>query len=109
MAELITVKASRTDGRVVLYEAHPDHPTGEAWVGGNGREVQVALTPAVQRKLNTGEMVEVQAKAEPPITGYDEMTAAQVLELMPAMSADEWAAVLAYEAAHKARKTILDA
>ena len=60
MAELIKVRAARDDGRVVLYEVHPDHPNGEAWVSGNGRVVEVAETPTVLRKLASGELVKVE-------------------------------------------------
>src|SRR4029078_9553749 len=63
MADKIKVKAKRTDRRVVLFETHPDHPNGEAWVAGNGREVEVSLTPTVQRLLTSGELVQVNEAA----------------------------------------------
>jgi hypothetical protein len=67
MANLIWVQPGRDDGRVALYEAHRDHPNGEAWVAGSpgdlGVPVQVALTPAVERKLASGGLVEVEKPA----------------------------------------------
>ena len=68
MAELIWVKPGNDDGRVALFETHKDHPDGEVFVA--GPPVAVALTPLVERKLKSGELVEVKAptaiKAPPP-------------------------------------------
>lgn len=44
-----------------------------------------------------------------PIDGYDSLTAADVIGLLGGLSDDEKAAILAYEAANKARKTVLEA
>lgn len=56
-AQLIWVQSGRGDGRVALYEQHPDHPGGEAFVAQT--PVQVARTPAVERKLAAGDLAEV--------------------------------------------------
>lgn len=44
-----------------------------------------------------------------PIAGYDELTASQVAGRLVGLSAGELDAVAAYEAAHRARKTVLAA
>lgn len=61
MAKLIWVQPGKDDGRVALFETHADHPNGEAWVAVTGQAVQVALTPMVERKLKSGDLVEVDA------------------------------------------------
>ena len=61
MAEIIHVRAARDDRRVVLNEAHPDHPGGEAWVVGDGRVVAVAHTAEVALRLQRGDLVVVSA------------------------------------------------
>ena len=71
MSELILVQPGRDDDRVALHEQHKDHPGGEAWVANQGQTVQVARTPLVERKLISGELVEVaapkaEAKSPPP-------------------------------------------
>lgn len=48
--------------RVALYEAHPDHPSGEAFVAG-GVAVEVAETGEVLRALSEGRIVK-STKAE---------------------------------------------
>jgi hypothetical protein len=88
MAELIWVQPGRDDGRVALYEAHRDHPNGEAWVAGSpgdlGVPVQVALTPAVERKLASGDLVEVDAPAPPVKAKPKRKTKAEVDALVKA-------------------------
>lgn len=59
MTKLIWVQPGKSDGRVALFESHPDHPGGEAFVA--GPPVQVALTAMVDRKLAFGELIEVDA------------------------------------------------
>lgn len=67
MADLITVEATREDGRVALWEKHPDHPDGEVFVaGGNGRH-EVARTPAVLRALAEGRLIEHPKFIGPPV------------------------------------------
>ncbi len=58
MAELILVKAANPE-RVALWERHADHPDNEVYVAGE-EAVLVALTPAVQRKLDQGVLVRVE-------------------------------------------------
>jgi hypothetical protein len=62
--KIITVKAAKEDGRVALFEAHPDNVTddnkdGEVFVVGDGKEWKVARTPTVEQKLRDGILVEV--------------------------------------------------
>jgi hypothetical protein len=45
--------------------------------------------------------------AELPIPGYDALSASQVVQRLVGLSADELAAVHAYEATHRQRRTIL--
>lgn len=63
MAELILVK-SADPNRVALWERHEDHPDKEVFVSGR-HVVEVALTPAVQRKLDQGVLVLVEPEAPP--------------------------------------------
>jgi len=59
MTELITVSAARQDGRVALWERHPDHPGGEVFVAADSGRVRVARTPAVLAALAAGRLVAV--------------------------------------------------
>jgi len=61
---LITVRAARQDGRVALWERHPDHPEGEIFVASGGGPVRAARTPLVLRALADGALRE-QAPAPP--------------------------------------------
>src|SRR5512142_1698451 len=60
MAQLIWVASGRTDGRVVLWERHPAHPNGEAFVADQAPH-QVAETAEVLTRLGTGQLVRVEA------------------------------------------------
>lgn len=62
MAKLITVHG--LGDRVALWERHPSHPGGEAFVAGS-KPVQVAATPQVSRLIRAGVLVEVEPKPEP--------------------------------------------
>lgn len=53
---LIHVQATRDDRRVALSETSKAHPGGEAFVAGDGRIVQVALTPEVSRRIAQGDL-----------------------------------------------------
>lgn len=56
--EVIVVEAAQEDGRVALWEKHPDHPGGEVYItAGSGRH-KVARTPAVLRALAEGKLIE---------------------------------------------------
>lgn len=118
MTELITVMAAKVDGRVVLWETNPDHPGGEAFLAGDGRAAQVALTPRVQARLETGELIRVQTgepkPADPspvvlPIADYNTLSATAIVELLAGLTDEERATVREYEAANKKRKTVLEA
>lgn len=119
MANTITVMAAQVNGKVVLWEVHPEHPNGEIFISGDGQSVEVALTPAIQQRLNDRRLVRVEV-AEPdppdesvglvePLPGYDAMTAAAVVELVSTLTDEQRSAVLAYETAHKNRATVLKA
>jgi hypothetical protein len=52
--------------RVALYDAHSDHPEGEAFVAGS-KPVEVAKTPEVLRAMSEGRIEQVsksEAKSE---------------------------------------------
>jgi hypothetical protein len=55
----------KASGMVVLFERHPAHPDGEAFIGGDGPAVEVAKTPAVMAKLDAGDLEEAEAPAPP--------------------------------------------
>lgn len=56
---VVTVKGAGDDNKVVLWERHPDHPTGEIFVSNDGKPRQVALTKEVKRRLQAGHLVGV--------------------------------------------------
>ncbi len=60
-AERITVKSGRTDGRVALWERHPDHPNGEVFVA-TDTPIEVARTLDVEAALRAGDLVEVKGR-----------------------------------------------
>lgn len=127
MTEQIKVMPARNDGQVVLWEVHPDHPNGEVWIVGDGTSCTVAITQRVRRLLNDNKLIRVQSTdvadevvqvtdavedgTEPsePFAGYDNMTAAQIVEAVTVLDDDGRATVLAYESAHKNRATVLKA
>lgn len=83
MADLITVMAASINGKVVLWEVHPEHPHGEVYISGDGRSVQVAQTPAVQAHLTRGDLVQVvvASKQVPPDDEPPPPTGAPVTKL----------------------------
>jgi hypothetical protein len=64
--ETITVRAAANDGRVVLWEQRPGHP--DLWIAGDGRAVDVPLTPAVQAAIARGVLVVVASEVGPAPT-----------------------------------------
>lgn len=60
--------AKETEGKVVLWERHVDHPDGEALVSQDGKAHQVAETAAVKRLIGEGvlERVNWNSKADGP-------------------------------------------
>lgn len=134
MTELITVMAAKANDRVVIWEVNPDHPNGEVFIAGDGRSVQAALTPAIQRKLDAGELIKVTVAGDetkpptgdnepiiddtlpkvtindgPPFDGYDALSATAVVERLAGLTDAEKETVRVYEIAHKNRKTVLEA
>jgi len=59
---MIRVKSGLPDNRVALWERHPDHPGGEVFIAGLG-EYDVAPTPAVQARLKSGALAEIEKPA----------------------------------------------
>jgi len=59
MAETIKVKAAQKDGKVVIWEKHPDHPTGEIFIGGDDNTHDVAETAEVLLRIKAGTLVKV--------------------------------------------------
>lgn len=60
MIDIIKVKATNTDGRVVIWEKDPSHPIGEIFVSGDGSVTEVANTAAVRAAIKAGALVQVQ-------------------------------------------------
>lgn len=65
MASLVTVVAEKgsdkkAHDRVVLWEQHPDHPDGEAYIVRDGKPVQVALTPKVKQLIAEDNLTKVE-------------------------------------------------
>lgn len=116
---LVTVVATATDNRVAFSEQNPAHPNGQAFVAGNGKQRQVANTPAVQRAIRAGVLVLVEPVQPPeptpaaqdaePWPGYDGMTAAEIIAEVERMAPHLRDHVRQYEESHKARKTVLEA
>lgn len=75
MAELILVKAANPE-RVALWERDASHPDGEVFVAGEDA-VLVALTPAVQKKLDKGVLIRVEPEAPAEETPATEETPAE--------------------------------
>ncbi|MGH9224868.1 MAG: hypothetical protein ACRD2W_14085 [Acidimicrobiales bacterium] len=57
--------------------------------------------------MGTIDVVETPEAADLPIPGYDTLSASQVVQRLPGLSADELEAVRAYEQAGRGRKTVL--
>lgn len=63
-AKTIKVQAVKRDKKVVLFERHPDHPAGEAFVHGNDTIHDVAPTTLVKQRIHEGLLVEVAASGK---------------------------------------------
>lgn len=74
MTEIISVMAAKVDDRVALWERHPDHPTGEIWIVGDGQPHEVALTPRVVALLKDGTLLQVQTFSEPEVEPQPALT-----------------------------------
>ena len=59
----IKVKVTRTDGRVALWERHPDHPEGEVFLATKDQIAIVALTAGVMDAIRAGNLEEVREPA----------------------------------------------
>lgn len=111
MAEIISVMGTPVDDRVVLWEVNEAHPGGEVFIVADGRTYEVAATSAVLQRLANGRLVKVVIApvSNEPVVGYDALTAAQVVELLPTLTDEQRSAVLVYETANRARATVLKA
>ncbi len=67
--EIVTVRSTASDGRVVVWEKNPAHPNGEVFVVGDQKEKRVALTSAVLAELSKGrlEIVFASSHAAPAV------------------------------------------
>lgn len=67
MADTIKVKAAPgvPEGEVVLWEKDPEHPDGEVFIAADGREHEVAETPAVNDALARRRMVRADRRDAP--------------------------------------------
>lgn len=74
MSELITVKSTKEDGKVCLWERNDRHPDGEVFVSGDGVSHRVALTSEVALRLKDGVLVKV---GETPVEVAPEPTEAE--------------------------------
>lgn len=83
MAELVTVRGSGNDRRVVFTEAHPDHPHGDVMVANDGYPIELASTPAVLRALETGILIRVDTTEEPPLSPSPEGQATEETPTTP--------------------------
>ena len=61
----IKVKVTRTDGRVALWERHPDHPEGEVFLATKDQIAIVALTAGVMDAIRAGNLEEVRELPAP--------------------------------------------
>lgn len=53
------IKGTRKDGRVILFERHPEHPGGELYISGEQGPVRAALTPNVLDRMRSRDLLEV--------------------------------------------------
>lgn len=74
--EFVTVKGASMDGKVVLWETHPDqvtkdNPTGEIFIANDGRSHTVARTPEVEKRLQNRTLVETTDKPVSPVASQN--------------------------------------
>jgi hypothetical protein len=63
MAKTIKVMAGKVDNRTIMWETHPDHPGGEAFISADGTAVEVAETTRVAALIKDGTLVKVEKAA----------------------------------------------
>lgn len=108
--EFITVKSAlfyAEHGRVALWQKHPDHPAGEAFVAGN-IVATVANTEEVQTRIRNGFLVVTDEAPTAPTADYDNLSVAEITERLAGVGDTERVIVRQYEATGKNRKTVLD-
>jgi hypothetical protein len=81
--EFVTVKGASMDGKVVLWESHPDqvtkdNETGEIFIANDGRSHTVARTPEVEKRLRDRTLVESNDKPVSPATPKPEAAGMRV-------------------------------
>lgn len=81
--DVLFVRVTTTDRRVVLHERHPAHPGGEVWLAGDGKSYLVGDTTAVRERIADGRLVlvapipaELTALPELPVEEPDANSAA---------------------------------
>jgi hypothetical protein len=120
MARMIgrfAVSQGQVEGRKRLSRAQEQAETILAELGlapmvGTGREAPVSPSPAPLESSASPPPSRPApqasaASADLAISGYDSLAASQVIPRLAGLDADELEAVRVYEAAHRARKTIL--
>lgn len=118
---IITVKGAKDDSKVVLWEKHPDHPDGEAFVVNDGKAYKVAETAKVKQLIGFGELERAhgapagggksEAKngsqsappTDQPFDGYDALSVEAVIAKARDLDDEGRARVLAYEQANRKR------
>lgn len=105
--DLITVMAGETYGRLALWQKHPDHPGGEAFVA-PGMIVRVAPTDEVLTRINNGLLDVTNAAPTPPWDGYDSASVTDILQRLTDEGDTMRVVIRQYEAAHKTRQAILN-
>ncbi len=63
--EIVTVRSTASDSKIVIWERHPEHPNGEVFVVSDQKEKRVALTSAVLAELAKGRLEIVFASPRP--------------------------------------------
>lgn len=108
--ELITVKSApfyAQTGRIALWQKHPDHPSGEAFVAGD-IVAQVANTEEVQTRIANGFLVVTDEQPTIPFEGYGSLATSEVVERLAGVGDTERVLILQYEATHRKRAAILN-
>lgn len=65
--------STKEDGKVVLWEKHPGHPDGEAYIANDGIKVEVEETPAIKKLLAEGTIKKV-SNWDRPVTSASAKT-----------------------------------
>lgn len=119
--DTITVQGTKDDSRVVLFERHPDHPNGEAFVVNDNKAYDVAETAQVKRLIGQGDLVKTEKKpaaktnvnpkasALPDGWGnFNDMTVDDIRERLKGSDKPLRDKLLAHERANKKRADVIE-